>query len=99
MRGDILGLDRPGRAAAHLPPLDDAVANHAVRCHDAHIHDLGRSFKRDLTPLAPFLWAMDGNTVVASERTHPCLGPAIAAARWAFRGAGGGAAGLGGGGG
>src|SRR5258708_36975578 len=80
--GHVLRLDRPGCAPAKLAPLDDAMADHAQRRHDAHIHDLRRLFKRYLAPLGPLALAIDGNAVVAAERADPRLGPAVAAPGW-----------------
>ena len=78
---DILGVDRPGRARAYLSPFDDTLANQAQRCHNAHVHDLRCCFKRDFPPFGPFVGTMDGDAVVAAERAHPRLGPAVAPPR------------------
>src|SRR5271167_2116783 len=75
---DILRLERPGRAIAHLPPFYDAEPCHAQRRHDAHIHDLRGGFKSDLAPLGSFALAVNRNAVMAAERADPRLGPAVA---------------------
>src|SRR5215469_12729384 len=79
IRGQVLRLDHPWRAPAQLAPWKDAALNHAQRRHDAHSHTLRCSFKRDLSPLDPFTFAIDGNTMVTAERADPCFSPAIAA--------------------
>src|SRR5215471_6057027 len=79
MRGEVLCRDYPRRAPAKLAPFDDAAPNHAQRRHDAHIHDSRRRLKRYLAPLGPLAFAIDGYAVMAAERAHARLGPAIAA--------------------
>jgi len=79
IRGQVLRLNYPRRAPAKLAPLDDAVPDHAQRCHDAHIDDLRRRLKCYLASFGPLALAIDGNAVVAAERADPRLGPAIAA--------------------
>src|SRR5215471_18840113 len=79
IRGQVLRLDHPWRAPAQLAPWKDAALNHAQRRHDAHSHTLRCSFKRDLSPLDPFTFAIDGNTMVTAERADPCFSPALAA--------------------
>ena len=59
-------------------PLMMPRPDHAQGCHHVHIHDLRRCLKRCLAPLGPLALAIDGNAVVAAERTDPRLGPANA---------------------
>ena len=68
IRGQVLRLDYPRRAPAKLAPLDDAVPDHAQRCHDAHIDDVRRRLKCYLASFGPLALAIDGNAVVAAER-------------------------------
>jgi|SRR6516165_7340664 len=79
IRGQVLHLDYPRRAAARLAPFDDAAPNHAQRRHNAHTYALCYSFKGQLSPRDPLAVAVDGNAMVTAERAHPRFGPAIAA--------------------
>ena len=74
IRGQVLHLDYPRRAAARLAPFDDAAPNHAQRRHNAHTYALCYSFKGQLSPRDPLAVAVDGNAMVTAERAHPRCG-------------------------
>ena len=70
IRGQVLHLDYPRRAAARLAPFDDAAPNHAQRRHNAHTYALFYSFKGQLSPRDPLAVAVDGNAMVTAERAR-----------------------------
>jgi hypothetical protein len=68
-------------APRHLYPFRCRARDHASRRHDDHDHDLPSCFKRDLTSLSPFVFAMNRNAPAAAERAHSRLRPTRCRAR------------------